>query len=109
MALDIECGVGLGESDTLRAGERSFEFRSLIGHGAKDRIAGAVDDAVHSALTIPCERLAQRPYNRYPAADAGLESNCHSRFGGGAKEFLAVLRKQGFVAGDNVPTARKRL
>ena len=108
-ALDVGGGVGLGEAEPLRLGERVGERRAGVGHAGEDVVGGAVDDAHHPADAVAGQRLAQRPDERDATAHRRLEEDVDAGALGGLEQLAAVGGDELLVGGDDRLAAHQRL
>ena len=93
VALDVGGGVGLGEAERLRLGERVGVRRARLGHAGEDVVGGAVDDAHHPGDALPHERLAERPDDRDAAGHGRLEQQVDARSLGRLEQLGARARR----------------
>ena len=101
VALDVGGGVGLGEAQALRLGQRVGVRRASLGHAREDVVGGAVDDAHHPGDALADQRLAQRTDDRDAAGHGRLEEEVDPGALGGLEELGAVLGQQLLVPGDH--------
>ena len=99
---DVERRVGLGIAALLRFREHFLVGAAGLEHGARDEVAGAVEDAGDAFDFGADEAVAQYTDDRDAARDGGFEQEVHVLFGGEGGERDAVLGDQRLVGGDDM-------
>jgi hypothetical protein len=97
MTVYVQGGVRLSQSAALRLSQYVGKLSPALGHRAEDVIAGAVDNPIHSPLTISGQRFTQRSDYRDTATDAGFEADEAALSRRRLEDCIAMLGKQRLV------------